>query len=61
MGLTIFILYLVRVVNVEKEVWVCVDDQMSKITFIDYAHEEMMVRSTSRSVEVKDNDLSCSN
>ena len=36
--------FVVRVVNVEKEVWVCVDDQLSKITFIDYAHEEMMVR-----------------
>jgi hypothetical protein len=36
----------VNVVNVEKEVNLCIDDEESKIMFIDHAHGEKMVRRT---------------
>ena len=39
---------LVNVVNVEKEVNLCIDDEESKIMFIDHAHGEKMVRRTHR-------------
>jgi hypothetical protein len=37
------IIYPVNVVNVEKEVNLCIDDEESKILFIDHAHGEKMV------------------
>ena len=36
-------LFSVTVVNVEKTVFVSFEDQISKITFVDYAHGEIMV------------------